>query len=201
MLSFSFVLSLSLKLSLTLIFSPSHSFSLRHLEEVDILRALSTPKPHPNVIAFVDAWEQSHQLFIQMELCELGNLAFFLEEYGRVVERLDEGRVWKIIRELSEVSLSPFVFLSSPLLLSLADLFLSRLCFPGSRPHPLSRYHSPRSQTRQHLHHHRWSPQDRRLRSLDAMSSSGFGDDSERRWVGRRCDPWIDGEGMGEGGR
>jgi mitosis inhibitor protein kinase SWE1 len=34
----------------------------------------------------------------------LGTLAFFLEEYGRVVERLDEGRVWKIVRELSDVS-------------------------------------------------------------------------------------------------
>lgn len=59
------------------------------------------------MIAFVDAWEQNHQLFIQTELCELGNLAFFLEEYGRVVERLDEGRVWKIVRELSEVRSLP----------------------------------------------------------------------------------------------
>ncbi|KAK4684784.1 mitosis inhibitor protein kinase SWE1, partial [Tremellales sp. Uapishka_1] len=73
---------------------------LRHLEEVDILRHLSkTPCPH--VIRFVDAWEQNRQLFIQTELC-LGSLAFFLEEYGRVVERLDEGRVWKIVRELSD---------------------------------------------------------------------------------------------------
>ncbi|WVF67343.1 hypothetical protein IAT40_002097 [Kwoniella sp. CBS 6097] len=73
---------------------------LRHLEEVDILRHLSkTPNTH--VVKFEDAWEQNRQLFIQTELC-LGSLSFFLEEYGRVVERLDEGRVWKIIRELSE---------------------------------------------------------------------------------------------------
>ncbi|OCF44504.1 WEE protein kinase [Kwoniella heveanensis CBS 569] len=73
---------------------------LRHLEEVDILRHLSrTPNPH--VVKFEDAWEQNRQLFIQTELC-LGSLSFFLEEYGRVVERLDEGRVWKIIRELSD---------------------------------------------------------------------------------------------------
>lgn len=78
-------------------------FRLRHLEEVDILRSLSSP-PSPHVIGFVDAWEQNRQLFIQTELCELGNLAFFLEEYGRVVERLDEGRAWKIVRELSDVS-------------------------------------------------------------------------------------------------
>jgi len=75
---------------------------LRHLEEVDILRHLSR-QPCPHVIGFVDAWEQNRQLFIQTELC-LGSLAFFLEEYGRVVERLDEGRVWKIVRELSDVS-------------------------------------------------------------------------------------------------
>lgn len=55
------------------------------------------------MIKFEDAWEQNRQLFIQTELC-LGTLAFFLEEYGRVVERLDEGRVWKIVRELSDVS-------------------------------------------------------------------------------------------------
>ncbi|KAL7424508.1 mitosis inhibitor protein kinase swe1 [Cryptotrichosporon argae] len=73
---------------------------LRHLEEVDILRHLSSPA-NPHVIRFADAWEQDRQLFIQTELC-LGSLAFFLEEYGRVVERLDEGRVWKIVRELSD---------------------------------------------------------------------------------------------------
>ncbi|WVR09648.1 hypothetical protein IAU60_006721 [Kwoniella sp. DSM 27419] len=73
---------------------------LRHLEEVDILRHLSR-KPCDHVIKFEDAWEQNRQLFIQTELC-LGSLAFFLEEYGRVVERLDEGRVWKIVRELSD---------------------------------------------------------------------------------------------------
>ncbi|WWC91977.1 uncharacterized protein L201_006930 [Kwoniella dendrophila CBS 6074] len=73
---------------------------LRHLEEVDILRHLSK-NPCSHVIKFEDAWEQNRQLFIQTELC-LGSLAFFLEEYGRVVERLDEGRVWKIIRELSD---------------------------------------------------------------------------------------------------
>ncbi|KIR42081.1 WEE protein kinase [Cryptococcus deuterogattii 99/473] len=73
---------------------------LRHLEEVDILRLLSR-KPSPHVIKFQDAWEQNRQLYIQTELA-LGSLAFFLEEYGRVVERLDEGRVWKCIRELSD---------------------------------------------------------------------------------------------------
>lgn len=76
---------------------------LRHLEEVDILRHLSRDhNQSSHVIRFVDAWEQNRQLFIQTELC-LGSLAFFLEEYGRVVERLDEGRVWKIVAELGDV--------------------------------------------------------------------------------------------------
>jgi len=44
-------------------------------------------------------------LFIQTELCESGNLARFLWEYGRVFPRLDEARVWKIIADLSNVSL------------------------------------------------------------------------------------------------
>lgn len=46
---------------------------------------------------------QNRQLFIQTELY-LGTLAFFLEEYGRVVERLDEARAWKICREMADVS-------------------------------------------------------------------------------------------------
>jgi len=90
---------------LSLFFSQESELTtrLRHLEEVDILRHLSV-RPHPHVIKFEDAWEQNRQLFIQTELC-LGSLAFFLLEYGSVVERLDEARVWKIVRELSDVSI------------------------------------------------------------------------------------------------
>ncbi|KAJ9095636.1 hypothetical protein QFC21_005508 [Naganishia friedmannii] len=73
---------------------------LRHLEEVDILRHLSS-HPNDNVIHFVDAWEQNRQLFIQTDLY-LGTLGFFLEEYGRHFERLDEARAWKITRELAD---------------------------------------------------------------------------------------------------
>ncbi|GHJ84693.1 hypothetical protein NliqN6_1095 [Naganishia liquefaciens] len=73
---------------------------VRHLEEVDILRHLSS-RPHENVIHYVDAWEQNRQLFIQMELY-LGTLGFFLEEFGRHFERLDEARSWKIARELAD---------------------------------------------------------------------------------------------------
>ncbi|KAF9451968.1 hypothetical protein P691DRAFT_806069 [Macrolepiota fuliginosa MF-IS2] len=81
---------------------------LRLREEVDILKHLSQGAfacglngRHPNVLAYIDSWEEDEVLFIQTELCESGNLARFLWEYGRVFPRLDEARVWKIIADLS----------------------------------------------------------------------------------------------------
>ncbi|KAK0202737.1 hypothetical protein DFS33DRAFT_1436723 [Desarmillaria ectypa] len=79
-----------------------HRHRLR--EEVDILRHLrltNDGQRHPNVLAFVDSWEEDEALFIQTELCDLGNLAHFLWEYGRQYPRLEEARVWKIIADLS----------------------------------------------------------------------------------------------------
>jgi len=53
------------------------------------------------VLAYIDSWEQDEALYIRTELCELGNFARFLSEYGRAFPRLDEARVWKIIVDLS----------------------------------------------------------------------------------------------------
>lgn len=85
--------------------------SLRLREEVDVLKHLSEAAlsssvggRHPNVLAYIDSWEEDEALYIQTELCESGSLARFLWEYGRVFPRLDEGRVWKIIVDLSNVS-------------------------------------------------------------------------------------------------
>jgi mitosis inhibitor protein kinase SWE1 len=84
--------------------------SLRLKEEVEVLKhlsqvsALSGERRHPNVLAYVDSWEEHEMLYIQTELCESGNLARFLWEYGRVFPRLDEGRVWKILVDLGNVS-------------------------------------------------------------------------------------------------
>lgn len=61
-------------------------------------------KSHPNVLTFIDSWEEGEVLFIRTELCELGNLARFLWQYGRAFPRLDEAKVWKIIVDLSNVS-------------------------------------------------------------------------------------------------
>ncbi|KAF8897090.1 hypothetical protein CPB84DRAFT_1710099 [Gymnopilus junonius] len=81
---------------------------LRLREEVDILKHLSEAAltqyadgRHSNVLAYIDSWEEDEALFICTELCESGNLARFLWEYGRVFPRLDEARVWKAIVDLS----------------------------------------------------------------------------------------------------
>lgn len=73
---------------------------LQHLSQA----ALGTNGQHPNVLAYIDSWEQDEALYIQTELCELGNFARFLWEYGRVFPRLDEARVWKTFVDLSNVS-------------------------------------------------------------------------------------------------
>ena len=67
---------------------------------------------HPNVLAYIDSWEQDEALYIQTELCGFGNFAHFLWEYGRTFPQLDEARVWKIIADLSNVRVKSFLFLS-----------------------------------------------------------------------------------------
>lgn len=87
---------------------------LRLREEVDVLKHLSQTAlsshsadgRHPNVLAYIDSWEEDEALYIRTELCESGNLARFLWEYGRVFPRLDEARVWKVIVDLSNVSIT-----------------------------------------------------------------------------------------------
>ncbi|KAI5123074.1 hypothetical protein M0805_000508 [Coniferiporia weirii] len=73
-------------------------------EEVEVLQHLSTsagPRFHPNVLGYVDSWEQDDQLYILTELCEFGNFAHFLSEYGHHFARLEEARVWKIFADIS----------------------------------------------------------------------------------------------------
>lgn len=75
--------------------------TLQHLSRVATLASGSKETCHPNVLGYVDSWEENEALYIQTELCEMGNLARFLWEYGRVFPRLDEARVWKIFVDLS----------------------------------------------------------------------------------------------------
>lgn len=65
--------------------------------------SISKAGRHPNVLAYIDSWEEDEALFIQTELCEKGNLARFLWRYGQKFPRLDEARVWKIVVDLSRV--------------------------------------------------------------------------------------------------
>lgn len=71
---------------------------LQHLSQASVRRGAAQ---QPNVLAYIDSWEQDDALYIQTELCELGNFARFLWEYGRAFPRLDEARVWKIFADLS----------------------------------------------------------------------------------------------------
>ncbi len=104
-----------------------HYEGIRHrhrlLEEFDALRHLSSKttsrrsrslslslpsaspreSPNANILQFVHGWEQDSMLFIQTELCELGNLADFLFEFGAKFARLDEPRIWKIMSEIGNV--------------------------------------------------------------------------------------------------
>ncbi|KAG6918544.1 hypothetical protein DXG01_013634 [Tephrocybe rancida] len=87
---------------------PRHRLRLR--EEVQVLQHLSQVATnstsyegnrHPNVLAYIDSWEEDEALFIQTELCDSGNLAHFLWEFGRKYPKLAEDRVWKIVVDLS----------------------------------------------------------------------------------------------------
>jgi mitosis inhibitor protein kinase SWE1 len=71
----------------------------RQLEEVAILRRLSSDG-HPNILKFIDSWEQSSRLYIRTELSECGDLAQYLASVGDV-GGVGEGRVWKMLAELT----------------------------------------------------------------------------------------------------
>lgn len=75
---------------------------LRLREEAQVLKSLAARGGHGNVLHYVDSWEQDGQLFIETELCEYGNFARFLADYGSVRDRLDEARVWKVLADVAE---------------------------------------------------------------------------------------------------
>ena len=124
--------------------------SQRLREEVDILKHLSRAAcsagysdRHPNVLGYIDSWEEEETLYIQAELCALGNYSHFLWEYGRHFPKLDEARVWKILSELSSVCI-PYSWCND------AGIDSKIL---GPRLHTQRRRHPPRPETREYLHH------------------------------------------------
>ncbi len=73
----------------------------RKLQEVSVLKALGQSD---HVVHMVDSWEDQGHLYIQTEFCEEGTLDTFLTQVG-LKARLDDFRTWKILLELSQVSL------------------------------------------------------------------------------------------------
>lgn len=110
----------------------------RRNEEVEILRNLTYSSKHDNdddgkeyIVNLIDAWELKGHLYIVTEYCENGNLDTFLSERGNV-SRLDEWRVWKVLVEITLVSL--FFSISSFYLLTFCcfrvyDSFIPRGMF------------------------------------------------------------------------
>ncbi|KAG8220741.1 kinase-like domain-containing protein [Butyriboletus roseoflavus] len=75
---------------------PWHRLCLR--EEVNVLqhlcRAAATDGGHhPNVLTYIDSWEEDEVLIIRTELCKLGNFACFLWEYGKGLRFIHESGV------------------------------------------------------------------------------------------------------------
>jgi mitosis inhibitor protein kinase SWE1 len=76
----------------------------RKLREVEVLYAL---RGNDHVLDIKDHWEVNSHLYIQTEYCEGGNLRRFLDTVG-YSSRLDDFRIWKILLELSMVSLTVY---------------------------------------------------------------------------------------------
>jgi mitosis inhibitor protein kinase SWE1 len=73
-------------------------------EEVDALKSLTERGGHVNVLEYIDSWDEDDHLYIQTALCAMGNLATFLNEYGKHFDRLEEAYIWKIMAEVGDVS-------------------------------------------------------------------------------------------------
>ena len=73
----------------------------RKLQEVEILKSLGQSD---HSICLLDSWEEKGHLYIQTEFCEEGSLDLFLDQVGRD-SRLDDFRIWKILLEMSLVSI------------------------------------------------------------------------------------------------
>jgi mitosis inhibitor protein kinase SWE1 len=80
------------------------TFRNRLREEVDVLKALTEHGGHANVLEYVDSWDEDDHLYIQTTLCPMGNLATFLNEYGKNFDRLEEAYIWKIMADVADVS-------------------------------------------------------------------------------------------------
>ena len=72
------------------------------LREVAALRAV---RGRDNVLQLVNYWEEDYHLYIQTEYCAEGGLDTFLKKFGEF-GRLDDFRIWKIMLEVCQVSVT-----------------------------------------------------------------------------------------------
>ena len=77
----------------------------RKLQEVNTLKSLG---PSDHTLQLFNSWEEKGHLYIQTEFCEEGTLDLFLDQVGRKA-RLDDFRIWKIMLEISLVSICHYL--------------------------------------------------------------------------------------------
>lgn len=90
---------------LTLPIQGENDRSMR-MREVSILKSL---QGCDHVLQLIDSWEEKSCLYIQTEYCEEGTLDTFLAANG-LMGRLDDFRIWKIMLEISKVSIEARIF-------------------------------------------------------------------------------------------
>lgn len=66
----------------------------RYLHEIESVACLSE---HPNVVKYYRGWQQEGHFFIQMELCEGGNLKDLTTSQ---TTPLEEDRIWDWVRQV-----------------------------------------------------------------------------------------------------
>jgi mitosis inhibitor protein kinase SWE1 len=109
----------------------------RKMREVDVLYAL---RGNDHVLDIKTHWEADAHLYIQTEYCEGGNLRKYLDTVG-FNSRLDDFRIWKILLELSMVSIN----------IDFVSTFITNLV-TGPDVHPQLGIHPSRPQAGQHPH-------------------------------------------------
>ncbi|KAJ3154557.1 hypothetical protein HK101_001613 [Irineochytrium annulatum] len=67
------------------------------LEEIEIMWLV---RDGPQIVKIMNAWEQNGLVYLQMELCERGNLCNYLEENCRA-SPIDEFRIWQTLCEVT----------------------------------------------------------------------------------------------------
>ncbi|KAJ8330278.1 mitosis inhibitor protein kinase swe1 [Batrachochytrium dendrobatidis] len=74
-----------------------HKDALLKLHEVEIWSKIGN---NPWCISFVSSWIQHGFIYIQMELCETGDLATYLDDFCKD-EPMDEPRLWRILADIA----------------------------------------------------------------------------------------------------